>query len=412
MQTVFAKVAGLDVHQKFVQCAVRCEQNSGVFREVRRFGTMTRDLKMLAEYLTALGVTHVAMESTAVLWKPVWNILDGRYESLMLVNPQHLKKVPGRKTDVQDAEWIAQLLQCGLLRPSYVPTRTQRDLRDLTRCRTQLEGERTRVINRLHKVLEDANIKLGGVASDIMGVSGMAMLQALVSGERNPERLAKLAKGRMRKKIPELERALEGHLTEHHVFLMQELLSHLADLDQAVGLFTSRIASLFDQFLAKSQVEELDAIPGVNQTTIENVIAEIGVDMSVFPTDRHLCAWAGMAPGNEESGGRRLRSRTRQGNRWLRRALTEAAWAASHSHTSYYAAQFHRLVRRKGKKKALIAVGHSILIAIYHMLKDKIPHSDLGADYFDRQDPERQSRYLVKRLEQLGYTVALTKTPA
>jgi transposase len=407
MDTVFDKVAGLDVHQKFITVGIRCRLDTGkLFAEVRTFGTMTRDLLALADYLEALGVTHVALESTGVLWKPVWNILEGRF-TLLLVNPRHIKQVPGRKSDVKDAEWIAQLLQCGLLRSSFVPPRELRELRDLTRFRAQLASEQTRLANRIHKVLEDANIKLGAVASDILGKSGRAMLRALIRGQRDPEKLADLAQRRLRGKIPELKRALEGHFTEHHRFLVEHLLGHLDELERHVEEISDRIAEQFRPLLSDARLKRLDAIPGVNRTTIENVIAEIGVDMSLYPDEHHLCSWAGICPGNEESAGKRLRGRTTRKNRWLRRALVEAAWAAGRTKASYLGAQYRRLAARRGKKRALLAVGHTQLVIFYHMLKSDEEYQDLGAEYFDRMDPERLRRYLVKRLEQLGYQVDL-----
>jgi transposase len=408
MDTIYSRVAGLDVRLKSVQCAVRYGQETGKrLREARSFGTMTRDLRALASYLESLGVTHVAMEATGVLWKPVWNILDGRF-TLLLVNPHHLKKVPGRKSDVSDAEWIAQLLQCGLLRGSFVPPRPVRELRDLTRHRAQLVGEHTRVANRIHKLLEDANVKLGAVASDVLGVSGRAMLEALLEGEQDPVRMAELARGSLRKKIPQLKPALEGHFTEHHRFLLGRLLNHLDYLEEQRALLSEQITPLVDALLPPVHQLRLDAIDGVNLTTIENVIAEIGAEMEVFPDEHHLSSWTGICPGNEESAGKRMRSRTRKGNRWLRRALAEAAWAASHSKDSYLAAQYRRLATRRGRKRALLAVGHSILVIIYHLLKNpEVQYQDLGADFFDRMQPERLRRYLVRRLQSLGYEVTL-----
>jgi transposase len=408
MDTLFTKVAGLDVHLKSISCAVRCRQPSGkLLAAVRSFGTMTGDLRALADYLQSLGVTHVALEATAVLWKPVWNILEGRF-TLLLVNPRHLKKVPGRKTDVSDAEWIAQLLQCGLLRGSFVPPRPVRELRDLTRHRAQLAGEHTRVANRIHKLLEDANIKLGAVASDVLGKSGRAMLRALCQGEQDATVLAELALGRLRDKIPQLRQALEGHCREHHRYLLGRLLSHLNYLEGQSDQFSSRIARRLGELLAAADQARLDQIPGVNRTTIENVIAEIGVDMAVFPDEHHLCSWCGICPGNEESAGRRLRSRTRKGNRWLRRALAEAGWAASRVKDSYLSVQYRRLASRRGRKRALLAVGHSLLVIIYHVLKNRVEYQDLGPDYFQRLEPQRLRRHLVRRLQQLGYDVALT----
>jgi len=411
MDTMYSKVAGLDVHLKSIQNAVRCGQESGkLFKGVRSFGTMTRDLRAMADYLQSLGVTHVAMEATGVLWKPVWNVLDGRF-TLLLVNPRHLKKVPGRKSDVSDAEWIAQLLQCGLLRGSFVPPRPVRELRDLTRHRAQLTGEHTRVVNRIHKLLEDANIKLGAVASDILGKSGRAMLHALAQGEEQPQQLAELALGALREKLPQLQLALEGHFSEHHRFVLRRLLSHLGYLESQERQFSQRIAHRLDELLPRAVHDRLDAIPGVNRKTIENVIAEIGPDMTVFPDAPHLCSWTGICPGNEESAGKRLRSRTRKGNRWLRRTLAESAWAASHVKDSYLATQYRRLAARRGKNRALLAVGHSILVIFYHLLTHDVKYHDLGADFFDRLEPERLRRSLVKRLDHLGYSVTLTPKP-
>jgi transposase len=354
-------------------------------------------------------VTHVAMEATGVLWKPVWNVLEGRF-TLLLVNPRHLKKVPGRKTDVSDAEWIAQLLQHGLLRGSFVPSRPLRDLRDLTRQRAQLIAEHTRVANRIHKLLEDANIKLGAVASDVLGTSGRRMLWALRNGQQDASALAELALKRLRDKIPQLKLALEGTFTEHHRFLLGRLLSHLSYVEGQIEQFSDHIAARLSELLPATARERLDHIPGVNGRTIENVVAEIGADMSVFGDEHHLASWCGMCPGNEESAGRRLRSRTRKGNRWLRRALAEAAWAVSHTKRTYLAAQYRRLAPRRGKKRALVAVAHSLLVIIYHVLKYNVEYRDLGPDYFDRLEPQRLRRYLVKRLQRLGYDVTLSPT--
>jgi transposase len=408
MDTLFVKVAGLDVHLKEIQCAVRCRQDSGkLFSQVRSFGTMTRDLRALADYLQALGVTHVALESTGVLWKPVWNVLEGRFV-LLLVNPRHLKQVPGRKTDVTDAAWLAQLLQCGLLRGSFVPPRPLRALRDLTRQRAQLVSEHTRAANRLHKVLEDANIKLGAVATDVLGKSGRKMLRALLDGQTDATILADMALGRLRDKIPQLRLALDGHCTEHHRYLLGRLLSHLGYLEGQIDAFSSRIAQRLDELLPVAVQQRLDRIPGLDRRGIENVIAEIGVDMSIYADEHHLASWCGVCPGNEQSAGRRLRSRTRPGNRWLRRALAEAAWAASRAKDSYLRAQFRRLASKRGKKRALVAVGHSLLVIIYHLLKNDVEYRDLGADYFERLEPDRLRRYLVKRLQNLGYEVTLS----
>ena len=408
MDIIYRKVAGLDVHQKTIVACIRKVQPQGDIEEaIESFGTMTRDLLQLSDWLAAHDVTHVAMESTGVLWKPVWNILEGRFQ-LLLVNPRELKQVPGRKSDVRDSQWIAQLLQCGLLRSSFVPSRDQRDLRDLTRQRAQLLAEHTRVVNRIHKTLEDANIKLGAVASDILGKSGRAMLQAMLAGERNTERLADMAEGRLRGKIPQLQEALVGHLTEHHCFLLRRLFAHLEYLEAEIELFSQRIVESLHPFLTAPRMARLDEVPGVNRLTIENIVAEIGTDMSRFADEEHLSSWAGMSPGHEESAGKRIRNRTTKGNRWLRRALTEAAWAASRTKSSYLRAQYRRLAARRGKKRAVVAVGHTILVIIYHLLKSDVRYHDLGENYFNQLKPEQYRRYLVTRLQALGYEVNLT----
>lgn len=404
MDTLYAKVAGLDVHHKTIQCAVRCLESGKFLTKSRAFGTMTCQLRELADYLSALGVTHVALESTGVLWKPIWNILEGRF-TLVLVNPRHLKKVPGRKTDVSDAQWIAQLLQCGLLTGSFVPPRPLRDLRDLTRQRAQLAAEHTRVVNRIHKLLEDANVKLGAVASDIMGVSGRAMLKSLRDGETDVNKIADLAQTLLRAKIPQLRLALEGHVTTHHRSMLRRLLAHVEFIESETARLTEEICRIEEQLLPREDFHRLDRIPGFNRMAIQNVLAEIGPDMSVFPDEHHLCSWAGICPGNEESAGKRLRSQTRHGNRWLRRTLSESAWAARLSKGSYFVTQFRRISTRRGKNRAVMAVGHSLLIVFYHVLKEHKEYQDLGHDYFDRQAPERLTRYLTHRLESLGLEV-------
>jgi transposase len=303
-------------------------------------------------------------------------------------------------------------LQHGLLRSSFVPPRPQRELRDLTRHRAQLIGERTRVANRIHKLLEDANLKLGSVACDILGVSGREILERLVAGEQDAAKLAKLARGRLRPKIPQLHLALEGRFDEHHRFMLKQLLAHVDYLDQQIGAFNLRIEAAMVPFVDPELKEQLDAIPGVNQMTIENVVAEIGVEMDQFPTTGHLASWAGMCPGNEESAGKRKRSKTTKGNRWLRRTLSEAAWAASHTKNSYPAAQYRRLAGRRGKKRALIALGHTLLTIFHHVIKHRCDYQDLGGDYFLTLEPERLKRYLVKRLEQLGYEVQVAPRSA
>jgi transposase len=414
MQTIYQRVAGLDLHLKTIVACVRVVHEGGKVKdEVRTFGTMTDDVLKLMDWLTAEGVTHVAMESTGVLWKPIWNLLEASELQLLLVNARELKQVPGRKTDVRDCQWIAQLLACGLLKSSFVPAPAHRELRDLTRHRTQLLGERTRCANRIHKVLQDANIKLSSVASDILGLSGRDMLAALLQGTDGPEAIAELARGRLRKKIPDLKRALAGRVTPHHQFMLEQLLDHLDQLEGHIRRFDQRIDEALRSFLDEATFQRLDAIPGVNRPTIECIVAEIGVDMNQFPSPEHLASWAGICPGNEESAGKRKRGRTTKGNVWLRRALAECGWAAGRTKKSYFGAQYRRLAARRGRKRAVLAVGHSILTVMYYLLKDpQIQYQDLGEDYFAKLDPLRLRRHLVKRLESLGYQVKLTPKQA
>jgi transposase len=405
METIYQCCAGLDVHQKtVVVCVRRLDAEGRLHKCVRTYSTFTTNLRALADWLAEEGVTHVAMESTGVLWKPVYNLLEGRFE-VLLVNAQHLKQVPGRKTDVKDCEWIAQLLQHGLLRGSFVPPRAQRELRELTRHRAKLAEEKTAVVNRVHKTLEDANIKLGAVATDILGVSGRAMLEALVAGEADPQKMAELARRRLRGKIPELKLALEGRLTEHHRFLLKMLLEHIDSLERFMQQLDDRIEELIRPFA--EELRRLVTIPGISRRTAENLLAEIGSDMSRFPTAHHLSSWSGLCPGNHESAGKRQKGKTRKGNRWLRRTMTQAAWAASHTKNSYLSAHFRRLAGRRGKKRALVAVGHTLLQTAHHLLKRHTDYQDLGADYFDQLNPHRLTRHLVKRLERLGHTVVL-----
>ena len=410
MENIFACCAGLDVHKESVEaCVRRIEPNGRVHQETRHRGTMTRDLLVLADWLAAEGVTNVAMESTGVFWKPIFNILEKRF-TVLLANARHLKQVPGRKSDVRDCQWIAQLLQCGLLKGSFIPPRAQRELRDLTRHRTRLVEEKTRTINRIQKVLEDANIKLASVASDVMGVSGRAMIQRLIEGETDPYKLADLAQRQLRGKIPELEKALEGKLTDHHRFLLKMLWKELDQKEELIAELDSKITEQTRPLAA--EIERLDAIPGVDNRVAEVLLAEVGPDMKPFPSDQHLSSWAGMCPGNEESAGKRRRRRITPGNRWLKQTLAQAAWAASHTKNAYLASQHRRLAGHRGKKRALIAVGHSILVIFYHMLKAGTSYADLGGDFFDRLEPERLTRYYVKRLERLGHKVTLETTVA
>ena len=405
MRIMYRCCAGLDVHKETVQCCVRRVEPDGSLQEtVRQFGTMTDDLLEMVEALKAQGVTHVAMESTGVFWKPIYNLLEEHF-SIVLVNPAHCKQVPGRKTDVKDCQWLAELLQYGLLRGSFIPPQWQRDLRDLTRERTQLINEPTRVANRMHKILEDANIKLGSVATDILGASGRDMLRALIGGEQDPEVLAEMARGRLRGKIPQWRRALRGRVREHHRFQLELQWDHLQQLDQLVARLNEKITQLYQPY--EQQLALVDEVPGVDRRMAETVMAEVGMDMRQFPSDSHLCSWAAVCSGNHESAGKRRSGRTRKGNRWLRQALAVAAQAAGHSKNSYLGARFRRLAARRGKKRATIAVAHTILRIIYHMLREGIHFHDLGPAYFDRLNPERIKHYLVSRLERLGFKVML-----
>lgn len=402
--------AGLDVHKGNVVACVRRLQprQRSPDLQTRTFDTHTAALLRLADWLTAEGVTHVAMESTGVYWRPIWNLLEGRF-ALMLVNAQHIKQVPGRKTDVKDSAWIAQLLQHGLLRASFVPPTAQRQLRELTRQRRQLTHTRCDVSNRVQKVLEDANIKLSGVATDVLGQSGWDMLEALIGGEQDATAMAELARGRLRAKIPALREALQGRVTEHHRFLLRALLDQVTQLDTQVEKLSTRIEQVLPADYRDARTR-LSTIPGFGSHVAECVLAEVGTDMGVFPSAAHLASWAGMCPGQRQSAGKHGSGRTRHGNAWLRTVPVQAAWAASHTKNTYLSSQFHRLVGRRGKKRALVAVAHTQLVIVYHLLKSGTTYRELGSDYFDRLDADRATRKLVRRLEQLGHTVTLTAT--
>jgi transposase len=411
MDVMFESVAGLDVHKKtVVVCVRRVGAGGRVWKEVRTFATMTHNLQALAVWLKEHGVTHVAMESTGILWRPVYNLLEDEF-TVLVVNARHLKQVPGRKTDVKDCEWIAQLLQCGLLRASFVPPRERRELRELTRHRVKLVQQHTQVVNRLHAVLQDANIKLSSVASDILGASGRDMLEALQRGDDDPVQLAELARGRLRAKLPQLCLALEGQVREHHRFLLALLLDQLDYLSAAIDKLSARINEITSPSF-RAAVELLTTADGIQQRTAETILAEIGTDMTPFPTHKHLCSWAGVCPGNNESAGKRKSGKTPKGNRWVRGALGEAAWAASHKKHTYLAAQFRRLAPRRGKKRAIVAVGHSQLVAIYYMLQRHTPYADLGATHFERLDPGRLIRYHLTKLEALGRHLKLVPIEA
>jgi transposase len=410
MEAIFRCCAGLDVHSKTVAACVRRIDDQGkIHAEVRTFGTMTRDLLALCDWLVAEGVSHVAMESTGVFWKPVYNILEGQFQ-ILLVNARHIKNVPGRKTDVKDCEWIAQLLQCGLLKGSFIPPRPQRELRDLTRMRAQLTHEMSSVANRIHKVLEDTNIKLGVVATDILGISGRKMIEALIDGETDTVKMADMARGRLRDKIPLLEQALVGKVTEHHQFILKALMDHLIYLESQIERFNQRIDEAARPF--EKAIAALIPMPGYERASAQSVIAEIGPDMNPFLTDAHLCSWAKICCGNNESAGKRKSGATGHGNRWLRAILVQVAWAASHKKGSYFQAQYRRLAGRRGKKRAIVAVAHSILTVTYYILKEQRTYKDLGGDHFDRISRDRICRYHVKRLQDLGYNVELAERPA
>lgn len=410
MEVKHSHCAGLDVHKKsIVVCRITPKEGGGWEKDIRKFGTMTDELLELADWLRVAKVKQVAMESTGVYWKPVFNILEGEFE-VMVVNAQHIKHVPGRKTDIKDAQWIAELLQHGLIKGSYIPERPQRDLRDLVRYRTSLIQDRTKEANRVQKVLEDANIKLGSVASNVLGVSGRDMLAAIVRGVDNPEALAQLARGRMRHKIDELERALTGYVRSNHRLLLRLHLEHIDDLNAKIETLNQEIDQLMRPFNQNDELRRLDDIPGVGKEVAQIIIAELGIDMERFPSADHAASWAGLAPGNNESAGRNRSGKIRPGNKHLKRALVQAAHAVSRTRDNYLAAQFRRLAARRGKKRAAVAVAHSILVIAYHMLRDGTEYRELGGDYFDNRNHEQLQRRLVKRLEGLGYSVSLEPT--
>ena len=405
MRIVHENCAGLDVHKKTVVASIIVLQEGGAwYQETHTFGTMTGELLGLSDWLMGHGVTDVAMESTGEYWKPVFNILEENFR-VILVNAQHLSKVPGRKTDQGDAEWIAELLQYGLLQPSFIPPPGQRELRELTRFRSTFVRERATLANRVQKVLESANIKLASVASNVLGVSGRAMLEAIIAGEDNTEAMADLAKGRLRDKRALLVQALAGRVKAHHRFLLTELLCEIDYLDDAIARFDEQVQEYGRPF--EEAVDLLDTIPGVARQTAEVIVSEIGIDMSRFPTAAHLASWAGVAPGNHESAGKRYSGRTRHGNKALGSALNQAAHAAAKSKDTYLAAQYHHLARRRGRKKAIVAVAHSILTICYYLIQRHEPYRELGGDYFDQRDPERTKQRLISKLERLGFQVTV-----
>jgi len=407
MELLISRCAGMDVHQATVVVTVRIPDEAGGRRSITEtFGTMTPDLLALRDWLHAYGVTHVALESTGVYWKPVYYVLEAGY-TLLLINMHDLKRVPGRKTDVKDSEWLAQLLECGLLKASFVPPPPIRELRDLTRYRVQQVRDQAQETNRLCKVLEDAGVKLTSVVSDVMGVSGRAMLAAMMEGTTDPAVLAELARGRLRTKLPALRRALEGRFRSHHAFLLQQILTKIDFLGETIERLTQEIDARVAPF--EPMLAALDTIPGVDRIAAISIVAETGGDMHRFPTAGHLCSWGAMCPGQNESAGKRRSGKTRKGNRYLRRTLIQSALAATRKRDSALQAKYHRVKRQRGHKKAVVAVGHQILEIAYFVMRDGVTYHELGADYFDRRHADRAARRHVKHLEALGFRVTIEK---
>lgn len=411
MDVLYERCCGLDVHKKTVVACVLTPGTPGQPQKaVRTFGTMTADLLALADWLAAAGVTHVTLESTGVYWQPVWNLLEDRF-TLLLANAQHVQQVPGRKSDVRDAEWLAQLLRHGLVRASFVPPRPQRELRELTRYRTALVQERSTAVNRLQKTLEGANVKLAAVASNVVGLSGRQMLTALVAGTTDAPTLAGLAQGKLRAKRAQLEQALTGSFGAHHRFLVAQHLVHIDSLDEQLAAVSAEIAERLRPF--EDALDRLDGIPGIGRYTAEVLLAELGTDMDRFPSAGHAASWAGLCPGQYESAGKRRSGKTRKANPWLRAALVEAAQGAARTQGSYFAAHYRRIARHRGRKRALVAGAHSLLVRVYYLLRRGTTYEDLGAEYFAERDHARLQRHHVHQLEQLGFAVTLTpKDPA
>ncbi len=403
MEVVYPRCSGLDVHKRFVVACLSIVQHGERHKELRQVSTMTSDILAMKAWLKASGCRQIAMESSGVYWKPLFHLLEDEFE-IVLVNAQHMKAVPGRKTDMKDAEWIADLLQHGLLSASFIPSSEQQAVRDLTRSRMSLLQERSRLVNRVQKVLEDANIKLTSVLTDIMGMTGHAIVTALVKGEVDAERLAHLARGSLIKKQDQLKAALAGKLSPHHQVLLQELLQLIATLDRSIAHFDQEIADRLRPHDAL--IERIDEITGLSRRSIEVLLGELGWDMSHFPDAAHAASWVGICPGNHQSGGKRLSGRIRQGNRWAKTVLIQAAHAAGHTQ-SYLGEQYRRISARRGAKRAAVAVGHSILVIFYHMVKTGEPYHEKGADYFTAANKEKTQQRLVRQLERLGNTVIL-----
>ena len=408
MEVLYARCCGLDVHRDFVVACLSVVQDGQRHKQVRTFRCETADLLALRQWLVESGCTHVARESTGVYWYPIYQRLDGFVE-LVVANAQHMKAVPGHKTDVQDAEWIADLLQHGLLQPSFVPSRAQQELRDLTRLRSRLLQDRAQQVNRVHKVLQEAGIKLSGVLSDVMGVSGRAILAALAAGESDPERLASLAHPSLRPKHAQLVRALQGEVRPHQRFLLHELLALMAALEGSIGHLEEEIEQRLHPF--EQKLRPLEQITGVSRHVLYVLVAEVGVDLSRFPDAAHLASWAGMCPGQQESAGKRLSGRTRPGHRYVKAALVQAAHATARTQT-YLGEQYRRIRKRRGSKRAAIAVGHSILVIFYHMMQTGEPYQEKGVEFFQQRSSAGLPEQLVHRLERLGYEVTLQPQPA
>ena len=410
MEVLHQRCAGLDVHKKTVVAAVRLATENKLVTEVKTFATTTAGLLELSQWLAENGCTHAAMEATGVYWRPVWHVLsDGEIE-LILANAAHVKNVPGRKTDIADAAWLAELLAHGLIRASFVPDGQTQEMRVLLRTRKQLVRERTRHIQRIQKTLEDANIKIEAELSDLLGRSGRAMLEAMIAGESDPARLAALAHRGVKASQTQLEQALHGRVTHHHRFLLKLHLGQIDALDGAIATIDEEVEANLAPF--RTGVELVSTIPGVSTLSAEGIVSEIGIDMTRFPTAGHLISWAGLCPRNDQSAGKRRSTRLRKGDPWLKTTLIQCAWAAKNKNGSYLQAQFRRLRARRGPHKAICAVAASILTAVYHMLKDGTLYKDLGPEHFSRQSPVTQSQRLVRRLQQLGYAVEITPIAA